>query len=316
MRRTIAQHRGEAAVPSPVSSEEMEKLAALGYIGFAGGRDDGPHADPKDKIPAFRALQAALRLAREGKNEEALAAIERLLEKEPEIVDLWDVRAKTLLRLGRVKEGIASSKEALRRNPAATHIAADLANALLLDGQLEEARKHAELALTSDPAKAHSILARVGLARNDLAGAEREARAAINAGGAIDAALYTLATVQHRQGNFAAVVETTSRLPAQPPPRGLSSLRGDALARMGRQREAEAAFRSELALFPDNDEAARRLVLLLVTEGRNAEATEVIRDLAESSPHRRTYLAIAETLRIIGDENGARYWGARAKEAS
>jgi tetratricopeptide (TPR) repeat protein len=196
------------------------------------------------------------------------------------------------------------------------HLATDLANALLLDGQIDDAMKHAELALRTDPVKAHSILARAKLARGDLPGAEREARAAVDAGGDVDAALYTLATVQQKRGDFAAVLETTSRIEAQPSPRGTWTLRGDALARLGRTQEAEASFRKELAAFPDHAEAARRLVLLLVAEQRTDEATRVIRELAAASPEKRTYTAIADTLEIVGDEGGARYWQARARGAS
>ncbi|HEX2062593.1 MAG TPA: tetratricopeptide repeat protein, partial [Thermoanaerobaculia bacterium] len=91
---------------------------------------------------------------------------------------------------------------------------------------------------------------------------------------------------------------------------------GDALARLGREREAEAEFRNELAQFPDNTEAARRLVLLLVAQGRNDDATRVIRSLADASPTSRTFAAIAETLRIVGDTDGARYWSARSRGTS
>jgi arylsulfatase A-like enzyme/predicted Zn-dependent protease len=315
MRQSIAQWKKEAAAPAAVSAEEIEKLAALGYIGSASAKnDDGPRHDPKDKIATFRELQNAFGLSRAGRNEEAVAAFDRLLAKEPQMVDLWDVRSKALLRLGRTSEGIESAKQALRLNPSATHIAADLANALLLDGQLEDAQKHAELALRNDPAKANAILARVHLARNDLAGAENAVRAALAADSKSDAARYTLALIQQKRGDFAGVLETTSQLSSRDV-RGVAALRGDALARAGRDSEAEAEFRNELAHFPDNTEAARRLVLLLVAQGRNDDATSVIRALADASPNPRTYAAIAETLRIVGDTNGARYWSARSRGA-
>ena len=311
MRSAIAPLKREASAPSAVSEEERDKLAALGYLGSVATAGEGPRADPKDKIETFRELQAAFRLSREERQEEALVALDALLEKEPDMVDLWDVRSKTLLRLGRTDEAIDSAKEALRRNPSATHVAADLANALLLAGRNEEAKQHAELALRSDPTKARSILARVALAQGDLAAAEREARDAIASGGDVDAALYTLATVLQRRGDHAGVLATLDRLKTQP--RGVATLRGDALARLGRTKEAEGAFRSELAAFPDSTDAARRLVLLLVAENRADEATPVIRQLADAAPGSRTYASIAETLRIVGDERGFRYWNERAR---
>ena len=170
--------------------------------------------------------------------------------------------------------------------------------------------------MRSDPVKAHSILARVHLAAGDLAAAEAAAKEAIAAGGDVNAAVHTLASVQHRRGDFAGALATSQQLTVEPLPRGVWSLRGDALARLGRSREAEAAFRRELTAFPDHTEAAGRLVLLLVSENRDAEATDVIRTLAVASPDRRTFAAIAETLRIVGDEDGVRYWSARARSAS
>lgn len=316
LREAIAPFRKEAAAPAPVSAEEMEQLAALGYIGSTANAGTGPRPDPKDRIETFRELQDAFRLARQGEDAEALAAFDRLLEKEPEMVDLWAVRSRTLFRLGRPRDAIASAKEALRRNPAATHIAADLANTLLLEGELDDARRHAELALRSDPSRAHGILARVALAAGDLAQAEKEARAAVEAGGEVNAALFILATVQQRRGDFAGVLATTGRLLSPPLLRGVSTMRGDALARLGREEEAEAAFRAELNAFPDSGEAARRLVLLLVAQGRNEEATNVIRGLAAASPKEETFRIIADTLRVVGDEAGTRYWSARARDAS
>ena len=309
----IGRYKKEPTAPLAISPEEAQKLAALGYIGSGSAATSGPRADPKDKIATFRELQSAFRLVRQGKDAEALAALERLLKAEPDMVDVWDVRSKALFRLGRAGEAIESAKEALRRNPSAKQIAVDLANMLVLEGRLDEAKQHAELALTADPAKAHAVLARVALEQNELATAEREANAAVAAGGG-DAALYTLASVQQKRGDAPAVLAATARITSQPPPRGLSSMRGDALARLGRDAEAEAAFRKELAAFPDNAEAARRLVVLLVAQDRSGEATQVIRGLATASPTPETYELIAETLKVIGDDDGARYWTARARQ--
>lgn len=315
LREAIAAFEREPAEPSPVSTEEVEKLAALGYIGSGSARSSGPLADPKDKIGTFRELQAAFRLYQQHKDAEALSAFDRLLKDEPDMVDLWDVRSKVLFRLGRTKEAVASAKEALRRNPSATYIAADLANEMLLAGDLEGARQHAELAVRADPAKAREILARVAMARGDLAEAEHEAKAASEAPGNTNAAMYTLARVQQRRADWDGVLKTTDRLRQGRPLRGVATLRGDALARLGREREAEAAFREEIRFFPADVEAYRSLIVLLVTQNRTDEATKMVRELAAASPNARTYNVIAETLRVVGDEQGARYWRAQAGKA-
>lgn len=310
LRDAIAPLKRAAEAPAPVSAEEAAKLAALGYVGSTAARGDGPLPDPKDKTGVFRELRAAFRLYREGKDAEALAAFDRLLRGEPDLVDLWDMRSKVLFRLGRTDEAIEAGKEALRRSPTAATLAVDLAHQLLIAGRLDEAAQHAELALKGDPARAHELLARIALLRGDLAAAEREAAA----GGDSDAARYTLARVAHRKGDYAAVERITVALVARPEARqlaGLHALRGDALARLGRDAEAEAAFREELRLVPASAEANRGLIVLLVARGRNEEATAVVRAFAAAAPNRQTYQVIADTLHVVGDEAGARYWRSR-----
>jgi len=85
-------------------------------------------------------------------------------------------------------------------------------------------------------------------------------------------------------------------------------MRGDTLARMGRESEAEAAFKMEIQLFPDNVQTYKNLTLLLMSQGRYPEATKLIRDCVKNSPLPPSYLAVAQTLRVVGDTNGARYW--------
>ncbi|HET8772994.1 MAG TPA: sulfatase-like hydrolase/transferase, partial [Thermoanaerobaculia bacterium] len=287
MRQAIAPLKRAASAPAPVSAEDAAKLAALGYIGSAAPAE-GPLPDPKDKTGVFRELQQAFRFYREGKDAEALAAFDRLLRDEPDMVDLWDVRAKVLFRMGRMDEAIASGKEALRRSPTSATLAVDLAQQLLLAGRLDEAKQHAELAVNGDPGRAREILARIALFRGDLDTAQREATAA----GDNDAARYTLARVAQRKGDYATVERLTATLVTRRLP-GLHALRGDALARLGRDAEAEQAFREELRLVPASPEANRGLIVLLVTQGRTEEATQVVRAFANAAPTRATYAAIA-----------------------
>jgi len=191
---------------------------------------------------------------------------------------------------------------------------------MLVAGDLDGAEKHAELAVKTDPVKAHEILARIALLRGDLAKAELEANAAVHEPGETNAALYTLARVQQKRGDFAGALRTTDDLVARMqkaqsrPMLGLYTLRGDAMARVGRDADAEAAFREEIRQFPGDVDAYRSLIVLLVAEARTDEGTRVVLALAKQSPNAQTFRMISETLRVVGDENGARYWRARAAE--
>ena len=87
--------------------------------------------------------------------------------------------------------------------------------------------------------------------------------------------------------------------------------RGDTLARMGRADEAEAAFLSEIKLFPTDPQAYKNLLLLYATEGKTRQATDLVFSLEKASPAPASYVAICETLKLIGDVNGAHFWAAR-----
>ena len=71
----------------------------------------------------------------------------------------------------------------------------------------------------------------------------------------------------------------------------LASTRGDILARMGRNREAEAAFRDEIAHFPTTTDAYTRLALLLASERRFTEIEPTLEAMVKASPKPASRLA-------------------------
>jgi len=312
MKRTIASMVTPAAAPAAIAPEEAAKLAALGYLG--GGAAVETLADPKDKVQTFRDLRGTFSLFRAGRNAEALDAFRKILRDNPGMTDLWDVTAKAYQRLGRIDEAIAAAKEGLKTNPRAPELMMSVAELALEAGRLDDARQHAELALPLDAPRAHEALARIALARGDLAGAEAQARQATGA-----AAQVTLARVlkqANRTGDALAAADEAARIIAaerKPPFAGLAFLRGDLLARLGRNTDAEAAFRQEIALSPGDPRAYQGLIVLLISEGRGEQATPLVYQLIEAAPTPASYAAIVETLKVVGDENGARYWAAQAR---
>jgi arylsulfatase A-like enzyme/Tfp pilus assembly protein PilF len=315
MKQAIRPMLKDAAAAAAVPPEEAAKLAALGYIGSAGAAAPGELLpDPKDKRQTFRDLRSAFALFRAGDNELALAAFQTILRENPQMTDVWDVTAKTYWRLGREDEAIAAAKQGLRTNPGI--LALTVANFALDAGRIDEARQHAELALRSDPPRAHEVLARVSLARGDLANAEKEARLATG-GGDRAAANVTLARVLKQANRFeeslAAANEAERIVTAEhkPPFAGLSFLRGDLLARLGRNEEAERALKQEIALSPGDARAYQSLIVLLVSEGHGDEATRLVYQLIHAAPTAANFAAVVETIDTLGDRNGSRYWAAQ-----
>ena len=314
MKQAIAPMLKDATAAAAVPPEEAAKLAALGYIGSAGAAAPGEALpDPKDKRQTFRDLRSAFALFRAGDNEPALAAFQTILRDNPRMTDVWDVTAKTYWRLGRKDEAIDAAKQGLRTNPGSPLLALTVANLALDAGRIDEAQRHAELVLQSDPPRAHEVLARVFLARGDLTGAEKEARLATT-GGDRAAANVTLARVLKQANRFeeslAAADEAQRIVTAEhkPPFAGLSFLRGDLLARLGRNEDAERALRQEIALSPADARAYQSLIVLLVSEGRGDDATRLVFQLIQAAPTAANFAAVAETVGTLGDRNGARYW--------
>src|SRR5437899_3638676 len=60
------------------------------------------------------------------------------------------------------------------------------------------------------------------------------------------------------------------------------------LARLGRPADAESEFRQEIAGYPSVADAYCSLVMLLATERRLDQATQVVYDLIKASPDRKS----------------------------
>ena len=313
MRRAIEPLMKEAVVPTAVDPEAAAKLAALGYLGSTMQTKPGEVLpDPKDKIEDFKLIQRAFYLNSHGESQQALDLVNKLLADNPRMTDLWSVKSKALNRLGRTEEAIAASKEAYKLAPTSFNYAIEIANLCLDAGRTDEAEKHAELALQGDPGQAHEIFARVWMQRGNLEKAEQEARKSLTFKKDKVAALMTLGRIEKQKENFTGALQyfdqAMSALGGKQAVTTLHFLRGDSLARLGRNAEAEAAFKEEIKLFPDNVQTYKNLVLLFVSEGRYPEATQLIRDCVQNSPLPPSYLAVAQTLRVVGDTRGAAYW--------
>ncbi|HYM61195.1 MAG TPA: sulfatase-like hydrolase/transferase, partial [Thermoanaerobaculia bacterium] len=322
-RRTVAAMRSAIlplidanAAPSAVSPEEAKKLAALGYIGSAIAPASGPLADPKEKVGVTDDLRKVFSLYERAKYAEALPLLQKLVHDNDRMLDVWDMLARDLDQLGRTDEAIDAAKQALRLSPTTTHLALMVATMSLDIGRLDDAEKHASLALEAEPGLAHDVLARVALARGDLPRAEKEAHLALETRDRLFA-LLTLGNIEHERKNYSAAltwcdkaIEVLQRRKGTSV-KGLYFLKGDTLARLGRNDEAEVALRKEIELFPRDPRAYQNLVLLYAAEGKSQDATQLVFDLEKNAHTAAAYAAIASTLRTLGDKEGVRFWIAR-----
>src|SRR5260221_1993659 len=165
----------------------------------------------------------------------------------------------------------------MRVSPGNISLAVSVGSDSLQIGRLDEAESHAKLALKATPTEAHRILAEIAIGRKDWAGARREAAAA--GGEKRDRPLSKMllgrvalgeGKVEEALKDFDSANNTLQAGHRQPLPK-LSYYRGDALARQGRGDEAEAAFLTEIKLYPTDPQPYKNLILLYATEGKNQD---------------------------------------------
>lgn len=318
LREAIEPFIQTAKAPTNIDPEEAAKLAALGYVGSTAATEEGkPLPDPKDMLGTFRDIRVAYTEYKDGDPNKALAMATRLLADNGQITDLWDLKAKVLWKLERRQEALETAKEGLRHVPGAIALLYDVANLAFTLGDLDTAQQHAEIAVKIEPGEAHQILARIWLRRGDKKKAEEEAKLALGTAHDPTDSIMTLARLTKERGDLTASLSyldrALERVSHKVPPtlEGLHLQRGDVLARLNRNQEAEREFRAEIAAFPKNSDSYASLIMLLVTEGRLDEATKLVFELIKESPEPHTYAVVAETLGAIGDDRGAMFWVAQ-----
>jgi tetratricopeptide (TPR) repeat protein len=227
---------------------------------------------------------------------------------------MWDLQSKILYKLGRRQEALETAKEGLRHSPGAITLLFNVADVALALNDLDTAQKHLEIAEKAEPGQAHETLARVWLLRGNAEKAEQEAKLALQTHQIPTKALMILGSIEMDKKNYAKALDYYQRAAGESkrwtgkPIENLHANSGDALARLGRNEEAEREFRAEIVDFPKNARAYSSLIVLLVTQRRSDEATRLVFDAIKASPTPDMYMVISETLKAIGDDRGAMFW--------
>jgi arylsulfatase A-like enzyme/Tfp pilus assembly protein PilF len=320
LRAAIEPFVKEAETPANIDPEEARKLAALGYVGSTVATKSGQALpDPKEMIGVFHDIRVAYTAYRNGNPQEALQLTDKLLVANALITDLWDLKSKILFKMGDTKGSIEAAKEGLRHVPGAIALLFDVANLSLTAGDLDTAEKHAEIALKIEPGQAHDILAQVWKRRGNAAKAEEEAKLAVATAHDPTDALLMLSGIESLRGNVPAAlayldkaIVSNGRSTEKHP--GLHAARGDLLARLDRNAEAEQELRLAIQTNPALPDAYASLVMLLAVQHRLDEATKVIFEMVKNAPQPHTYTVVAETLTAIGDDQGALFWAEQGQQ--
>ena len=119
-----------------------------------------------------------------------------------------------------------------------------------------------------------------------------------------------IARARHDRGDYAGALAELD-LAARPgsadttPLQNLNYLRGDSLARLGREAEAEAAFLEEIRDFPGNPSPRAAIAFLYASQGREADARKALADLVRDLNTPEAYFSAIKTYEILGDPQAA-----------
>jgi tetratricopeptide (TPR) repeat protein len=267
--------------------------------------------------PRYLAARA-LAYQRSGEPARGARLLSAAVEARPGDAEAWRLRGRYAIDRGDCAAGRRDFERAVRLAPADPASHAGLGLARLCGGDETGARVSFDRAGAS-AGEARRILASAALARGDLAAAEREAKKATGSPETDLAAVMILAQVELRRSRPVEALALLDRAEARRvsagtgPAVSLALLRGDALARLGRAKEAEAAFREEIRRFPAGTAAYSRLSSLLAKLGRAPEIGPLLDAMYAASPRRDTAQLAARTAASIGDQEAAQRWRERAQ---
>lgn len=295
--------------PSAVSSEDRERLAALGYVGTQtaapAARSGEALPDPKDKVGVLVKYREAINLIGSRKPQEGARLLESVLAESPDMFDAWIHLATVNVRMGRLQQAFAAYREAIKRKPDEPGALLGAASVLTSLGRFKEARQHAELALTRSPDLAHQTLANIALEEKQWDEALRQADLAAKSDPTLPLPLVVRGIIEYKRERYAEALpfllkarDAYASRTVQPT--DLHFYIGDSLARLERYREAEPFFLRELQLYPQSVQARSGLAMLYQAMERPADADRSIQEMLRVAPNPPAYERAESLYRMFG----------------
>ena len=271
--------------------------------------------DPKDKPQVVETYRQALALADDRKWPQAIRLLQQLLHDDPMMTPVWRRLADMAIRVDRHDVALDAYKHlvALRPDEPSGYLGA--ATAQLKLRKFDEARMSAGLAADigaeadkRSVALARDLLARIALARHDLATARAEAALAHEA----DAALQTPAFIDGRvlfdQGKYEEALPLFQQAADH-------FYTAETLAKLDRFDEAEAEYAEEILRAPENARARTGIATLYHTTGDTDAADKAVTDLVQATPTPDSYALAAKLLTAFGKPRQASALRAEAQRA-
>ncbi|MBU1474870.1 MAG: sulfatase-like hydrolase/transferase [Acidobacteria bacterium] len=134
-----------------LNEEELTRLRSLGYVGFSEGRNEGPFADPKDKVDELRMIQEAQSAEFLGNFQEAARLHEKMLELRPKSSSSYINLALIQARLNNLDQTIRTLKQGIDKIPDSQLLLARLGHTYMVTGRLNEAFSAMQKVLALNP---------------------------------------------------------------------------------------------------------------------------------------------------------------------
>ncbi|MEO8215596.1 MAG: sulfatase-like hydrolase/transferase [Acidobacteriota bacterium] len=316
LRDLLAAIPAGAPAPAVIDPKEASVLASLGYLGrVSSQQQDASLRNPVDEIHSLESVKPAFLLADQGRFDEAIPALQAALQKNPGLLDARERLGECLIAAGRYEEAIDSYRQAIagakRFSP---DMALGLAQAQLLAGKTGEARTSAALAMGGNPMRAHELMARSALAEGRLDEADREASLALQTRNPQPTLTLIRAEILRARGDLRGAMAALSAADDQAKALklehvfGLDALRGDLLARMNREKEAEAAYNREIHAFPNNLQAWANLAVIYRVQDRTGDIDRLLQRMVEENPQPHTWSVALNTLHNLELPDLERTW--------
>jgi len=208
------------------------------------------------EVPAvkhFRGLDEGLRLVNEGRLEEAIPVLERVLELNPDFSPALTALGYALLETGHVSKARQKLLRSIDINPQSSLAYINLGLTFLREGLTIDAAEQFEMATSLEPT------ARL--------------------------AHHNLGLVRLEQGNLEAALESLEKASElEPKNADVRNALGCTLDRMGRRDEAIAEFRTALRYSPEHSLALTNLAGAVQDQGDSAEALVLLRKAVDADP--------------------------------
>ncbi|MFC2158505.1 tetratricopeptide repeat protein, partial [Acidobacteriota bacterium] len=273
-----------------MDEETRQKLTALGYIGTftdASSLQGRRLGDPKEKIVVFNQLSQAKEWALQGKFDEGIALIDRIITDDPDVIDAYFTKGNLYFKSRRFEEALQSFFQVLDKKPDDVFTGINIANSYIAQAKFDEAEAFLSefVKIIPPDSQISFIQGNINFAQKDYEEAERNYRECMKLNPSSASAYNALG----------GIFVITERLDEAEEYLNLARERNDKLSNLrynfaqlfearGDMAAAESEYLAELVNVPHSFRTSFNISRLYRLQGRVAEEMKYLEQTIESNP--------------------------------